>query len=284
MMKNNNNNILSVILLLSSLFGVVSGHAKLQTPAAWNTQPSKTSPCGGGSAPSLAAISWNVNTQVSIAWTVIAQDGSGVVSVKWDLAGGSNFQGNATVLGSANAVGNYNFALLVPNVVATGPKGLITMQVFSSSGWFSCSSVQILGSNLPLPPPPAPICVVPIDLAFCLSRNHVNVQIPGGYTANAVDKSITDSYTTTLHNTNVFSNGNSSACATAYKNYLCQTGLPNCGQTYACKSLCQNALNLCGIQPAHITLYDCTQGPDDCNASSFLSFSLALLVFAFVTL
>jgi len=268
------------MVLLACFFACALGHAKLVTPLAWNANPSKTSPCGGGTAPTVEAASWDQGSTQTVTWTVVAGDGAGQLNLYFDPAGTTTFTGAAIPLGAPANVGTYEYTFTVPTtLVCTGPGSLCTAQVNSSSGWFACSSVKILAANTPPVPPPPPVCTIPTELVFCLSRNRHNIQIPAGQKPNAVDKSISGTYAQNVKNVNVFANGNDTACQNAYKEFLCSSGLPACGTTTACKSLCRDALQTCGIQPSHADLYKCDDGPDDCNSAISFGVSLALLFF-----
>jgi len=267
------------VLLVTCIVACALGHAKLVSPLAWNANPSKASPCGGGAAPTVEAETWDQGSQQTITWTVVAGDGAGQVNLYFDTAGTTTFTGAAIPLGAPSSVGTYQYTFTVPNVVCTGqPGGLCTAQVNSSSGWFACSTVKILAANTPPVPPPPPVCTTPTELVFCLQRNRHNVQIPAGQKPNAVDKAISSTYAQNVHNVNVFANGNDTACQDAYKDYLCHAGLPACGATTACKPLCRDAMQICGIQPSHADLYKCDQGPEDCSLGISFGVSLALVL------
>jgi hypothetical protein len=267
-------------ILLAAFIALVNAHAVLVTPTPWNISPSKTNPCGGGSPTTVAQAVWPAGSVQTISWRVVASDGSGTVSIQFDTKGGTANPDPTTKvdLGNAAAVGNYDFPLTVPNVACNALTGLCTAMISSSSGWYSCFTVKIVGANVPQPPPPGIVCTKPDQLVFCLSRNRQNIAIQEGQTPNAVDKSISDTYQGTLKNINVFANGNDTNCANKYKEFLCKNYLPSCGYKYACKSLCQETLQVCGIQPSHASLYDCNAGPDNCNSASVFTVAVAVLV------
>jgi hypothetical protein len=132
------------IALFTILFICVSGHAVLRTPTPWSTSPSTASPCGGGTAPTTGP-TFNAGSKQTVVWQVIAGDGAGPVTGLVDPAGGTNFV--VAVLGlqaeASPAVGTQTFTMTVPSVKCTGPGGLCTMQVKSSSNWQSCTSFAI---------------------------------------------------------------------------------------------------------------------------------------------
>jgi len=147
---NDSLNIMQKVLLCLSLVLLVSGHAVLKSPKPWNTAASKTSPCGGGTAPTASATTWVPGSTVQIQWQVIAGDGAGAVTVLINTANGNTFSGTGTQIGNPTAVGTSNFAFTVPAVTCTGAGGLCSVQVKSSSNWFSCTSVKIQAASTPV--------------------------------------------------------------------------------------------------------------------------------------
>eukprot|EP01118_Nematostelium_gracile_P012940 TRINITY_DN480_c0_g1_i1.p1 TRINITY_DN480_c0_g1~~TRINITY_DN480_c0_g1_i1.p1 ORF type:complete len:392 (+),score=124.58 TRINITY_DN480_c0_g1_i1:104-1177(+) len=139
-----------LLVVLLSVLALSSGHAVLRTPRAWNTAASKSNPCGGGTAPTQAAATWVPGSTINISWQVQAGDGTGDVFVTINTGGGTAFNGQATKIGTANSVSTFTFPFTVPNVQCTGANGLCSVQVKSSSNWFSCTSVKI-GANTPTP-------------------------------------------------------------------------------------------------------------------------------------
>lgn len=156
-------------------------------------------------------------------------------------------------------VGTYNFAITVPSVTCTGTGGECTLRVFSSSNWFSCSSVLITdtGGSVPLPS----TCVVPTTNSFCTMVQNKQVLLPGGQTVvNAYDTTIENTFNATLNNPLVFSTPNANGCYDAYKTFFCGINYPLCtGQPAGCYQSCVNAVNLCGITDSHNALYNCTR-------------------------
>jgi hypothetical protein len=209
------------------------------------------------------------------------------VSLDFDTTGGTNFNGNNAIanIGNGNAVQTFDFTFTVPAITCTGPAGC-TMQVSSSSGWFGCSTVKINnGPPDPNAPKPKKNCVKVQELIFCSQFNGEFVDVENGYTALQQDKQASDTYPT-RYNGNVFSNGNSTECGAAYKEYLCRQALPHCGDEGACQSLCNNAIGTCQITDSHRGLYDCAKGPEDCDAAGIVQVGLLLIAFivAFLTL
>jgi len=277
----------SLFLVVALAFvALVNGHAKLVDPLPWGNQPDKTNPCGAGAPATSPDATWHVGDQVNIQWQVIAGDGAGEVFLAIDPAGGETFPANKTDLGSAPSVQAqpYSFPYTVPNIQCTGlGANLCTIQVSSSSNWFGCSTVRILQPGQTPPPPAENNCVVPNSLIYCTFRNHLSVSLPPGQTYLAMDHGAQLTYSATINNQNVFSTGNSSACQKSYKNYLCLSALPNCGDKEACKSACTDMVAQCGLTAAHQSLYDCTTGPNSCTGlASAIRVSFAVLFVAVV--
>jgi len=277
--------ILWICLVLSFLLSVW-GHAVLKTPSAWNLNPSKASPCGGGPQPTDTTTTWNVGTNVSIIWQVVAGDGVGTVTLIIDPSGGTNYQAaSGIVLGNPQAVGVFPFSFIVPSVTCTGTGNLCTVQVASSSAWFSCTTVRIEAAGIPPPPPPPVICQVATGLQFCTMINAHNISLQPGTNAISLDTALSTTYTSTLFNPNVFSTPNTTSCQTSYKNYLCHSQFPYCGQTTACQPSCYDAIGNCGITTSHRGLYNCAQGPISCtdpNSSSTIILSMVVILAALI--
>jgi len=208
--------------------------------------------------PTVAAATWKIGTQVTINWQVVASDGAGGVTLQIDPTGGTNFAPTTYALGSPMAVGSYNFAFTVPNIQCTGAGGLCTITVFSTSNWFSCSSVAIVAATAPAPPPPAPTCALATNLAYCSIRNNINVTLTPGQTAANLDSAAVSTFKGNINNTAVFLNGGDPACQQAYKLFLCFNVLTACGVNGACRYLCQDAMTKCQLTQAHTGLYNCS--------------------------
>jgi len=254
-------------LLFSFLFISIQGHAILRVPLGWNTNPSKTSPCGAGVQPTVPDAIWKVGTTVTITWQVVASDGSGAVTVTFDPTGQMNFVGAPqsliSTIGTAPMVGTFNFSLTIPSVTCTGPDNMCSVQFMSSSAWFSCTSVQLVTT----PPPPVittPTCEIATGMKFCTQLNNQFVLVPHGQTAAGVDSEVSSTYSANVINPNVFTFGNSSACGPAYKNFLCSQTLPYCGTQGACQAICNYALQTCGLTQKEADLYNCGLGPISC--------------------
>jgi len=260
-----------LLTIISSLIVLANSHAVLDNPKPFNPNPSKTSPCGGGTTSTLAEAAWQVGTVVQITWQVVATDGEGTVALAFDVNGAQTFNAaNAIQLGNAPLVGFYNFTFTVPQLTCAGPNGLCTAQFASSSAWFSCTSVQLTA----VPPPPIntnPTCQLVNGLTYCTQLNGQYALIPYGQTAVATDQNLVPVLAATLYNPNVFTTPNATGCNAAYQNFLCHNAMPYCGGiAAACQTVCNNALQLCGISASHIGLYNCAAGPASCCQNNTL--------------
>jgi hypothetical protein len=251
--------------IVSSFVVLANCHAILRVPTAFNTNPSKTSPCGGGATSVAVDAAWKIGSTVQITWEVVASDGVGLVSVSFDTTGTQTFPGATTIpLVVAPAIGYFNMTFTVPQLTCNGPNATCTAQFSSSSAWFSCTTVQ-LTVNAPPIIVTTPTCALVNGLSFCNQLNGQYVLVPYGQTALAVDQSTATAFTATLYNPNVFTTPNSTICSNAYQNFLCHNDLPYCGgPAAACQSVCNLALQVCGISASHIGLYNCASGPVSC--------------------
>jgi len=253
-----------VVLFLSALYISGEAHAVLKIPQPWTTNPSKASPCGGAATLAAPSAAWKIGSTVNVTWQVIAGDGAGTVNIIFDANAAQNFvQSSAIQIGNAPNVGTFLFSFTVPQVTCNGANGVCSIQVASSSSWFSCSTVQLTQNNPPPVIPPAPACTLVKGLTFCSELNGQYVMVPPGQTPADVDTQTQQTFTANFANPKVFSS-NSTDCATAYKTFLCHNDLPYCPSTAACQTLCGNALTLCEITTAHAGLYNCATGPQSC--------------------
>lgn len=282
-----------VLLLICALVACVLGHGVMIIPTPLNTNPTTAQPCGvtGPSSNPVATAVWGIGQQVTVEWRLIATDGGTTVSGIFDPTGTMNYAQSNTALNTAfndlatPSLGFYNKTFTVPNVDCSGAKnGLCVFRLVSNTNWNSCTYVNVTDcSECPPPPPPAPKCTATTDgtMGFCFgTQQDVQVYILPAQSPTQVQDDIKQVYTANLNNTNVFLNGNDSTCRTAYRTFLCALDLPPCpgsGQSYAvgsaCKSMCQQAMDACELNPKHEALYDCTALPD-CQGDTSDSSSL----------
>jgi len=232
---------------------------------AWNTQPSKTSPCGGGAKPTSSNTVWVAGTTVLITWQIVAADGEGPVTLSLDPTGNTTFK-NGVVIGDPTSVTTYNYTYNVPaNTVCTGPTKLCTIQLMSSSGWYACASVMVTPQGTP-PPPTVPVssCQLVSGLSFCSALNGHSVVVPTGVDPVALDGTVAATYSANLNNPNVFTTPNATGCAADYRALVCGDQFPFCTQTTVCQATCTAAITECSLTPAEKNLYNCAQGPISC--------------------
>lgn len=278
-----------VVALLGLLAHGALAHSVLSSPAPWNSNPSKTNPCGGGT-PTAVTATYQKGSQITITWRVIAGDGTGPISANIDLAGDTNFNTPLTVTGSGanpTTTGTFTAQVQLPDAVSSKA----TLQIKSSSNWYSCASIA-LSATAPAPtttPSSGGTCIQLTGLTFCSDLNGVNVQpLAAGKSATSVDSELRATHENYLANPNVFQ-PQSSACSETYRKLLCAQAFVRCGATNtdACATTCRLSNHLCNLQDSHADLYPCdsysstTDVYGICSSGSLASYSLALLSAAF---
>jgi len=279
-------------LFVSSLLIVsVYGHAKLVSPVAFNPNPSKAAPCGDGNILPGPAANWPPGSTQTLAWTVVAGDGTGAIRAFVDPKGGTGLfptsvptagtvpTGLTEIILSGTTPSTtipYTFTLTVPNVVCNGPSGFCTVVVFSTSSWWACTTVNI-SSAIPITNntnigPPAPTCQNATDLPFCTRINSKQVSIPFGQSLLDLDNAAKQAYIFNLGNPKVFTRPSTAGCPSAYKFLVCATIFRRCGggliadcdyyigaHPYGCfcKNTCFQARDLCGLNTTHTGLLNC---------------------------
>lgn len=272
-----------VLLLISALVACALGHGVMTIPNPLNPNPTTSQPCGVAALPTSPkpSATWPIGQTVTVGWHLIATDGGTSVSGVFDPTGTEVFTASNTNLvtgftGLATpALGYFNQTFTVPNVDCSGaPGGVCLFRMASNTNWNSCTYVNVTNCNdCPPPPPPSPVCTPANgNMGFCFDTtptSQIQVYILPGQSPTQIIADIQQVYYANLNNTNVFENGNDTACHDAYRKFLCALDLPPCpgsGSTNAvggaCKTMCQNALDACVINPKHDALYDCTSLPD----------------------
>lgn len=268
---------MKAVFALLLVVTLVNGHAVLLTPTPFNTNPSTTRACGVASVTtammSTAQAAWTAGDEVSITWHLVAGDGAGLVQGGFDPLGGTSFTVDAGIATQTTGSSGYytiNFVVPANLTCDQSPTKLCTFQVHSP-GWFSCTAVSITPKGCTnCDPPPAPqlncVSVTAGSLSFCPSVT--SALVTGSASPSDINTELSNAYTTNLANPNVFvvPNATSTACKTLYQQLLCSMELPACNVstgaliegTQACRGLCQKTMEACGIQPAHIGLYDCS--------------------------
>jgi len=286
-------NALATLLAITLLASSVAGHAVLRQPPAWNSNPSKTSPCGGGTATDVVA-TYQVGSTVTITWQVVAGDGAGQLSAAVDLNGGTNFATTLTVGGSGAAptsVGTYQATITMPGT--TSAKA--TLQVKSSSGWYSCATIKLQTGAVSAQDSPAhsTTCVTLSGLTFCSDLNGKSVKgFIGNKDPKEVDTELKSTHDSYLGNPLVYK-PLMDTCSETYRKFLCaQTFVPCTASdsATACAGTCDDVGFQCGVQPEHTTLYNCdlfqADGTSDIyavcsgNGAGALTVSYAVLLLA----
>jgi len=270
-----------VVFILMLVAALVHGHAVLLSPVPFNTNPTTTPKCGVAALTtamtSTAQDDWVAGKETSVTWHLVAGDGGGNVYGAIDPLGGTDFTVplNFTLNTSGSNV-YYTINFIVPAVsCANSPTKLCTVRFYTSSNWNSCTAVSITPkdcTDCEAPPPPKLNCVAVKQGSLSLCPDVTAAQVRGSASPTDINTELVTAYNTNLDNTNVFVIPNTSvtgACKSAYKQLLCALDLPPCNVTtgeliassQACRAQCRNAMDLCGIQPAHISLYDCNSYP-----------------------
>lgn len=275
-----------LILCVGLLLAVseVLGHARLNSPTAWNPGPSKTSPCGGGAEPALPATTLEIGKPWTFLWEMIAGDGAGVVEFSLSSKGGTTFDfpvffSSSSIPGDpkVNTITITGTATILPNFMGcTGTNGLCTIQLRSTSNWFACTSVKINNTGVSTAattvgttkgPPTA--CVTATNLNICSSLNGRQIITPPGTygdaaTLRAIDQSVNATRSLNLNNPNVFNTSGAPGCFEAYTRFLCSLSFPLCNTQKigivptTCNTACLNSNFYCNLTVAHQFLYYCS--------------------------
>jgi len=187
------------------------------------------------------------------------RDGVGPVTALIDPTGGTNFTINVPLTGQTpQTVGTFTFTATVPSITCTGRNAMCTLQVASSSDWFSCSSILITSTGGAVPPPAT--CVEANQLSFCSVVDNTQVLLPGGQSnLYNYDLTLGSTFNATLNNPLVFSSPNAKGCYAAYYKLFCGFNLQLCSLVPAgCNQACLLTNSLCGIQNSHTGLYNCS--------------------------
>lgn len=272
-----------VLLLICALVACALGHGVMTIPTPLNTNPTTQNPCGVANLPQapVASATWAIGQTVTAGWHLIAGDGGTTVTGVFDPTGTEVFTtANAQLVtgfdGLATpSLGFYNQTFTVPNVDCSAAPGKVCLfRMASNTGWNSCTYVNVTNCpECPPPPPPTPKCTQVADntLSFCFGTQDLNKQVYILPTDSATDiqANLKQVFYANLNNTNVFLNGNDTACRQAYLTFLCALDLPPCPGSNdpiavgsACKTMCQTAMDECQLNPKHEALYDCTALPD----------------------
>jgi hypothetical protein len=290
------------LLLFITLISYIYSHARLQNFQAWNPNYSKTNPCGGGATPTIKAGSLVAGNTQNFVWQIIAGDGTGAVTASIDTAGGTNFNTPLPLTGATpTTTGVFTFTATIPALTCTGASTdantkLCTIQLKSDSGWYSCTSLEILPAGSIVVPVTPTQCVYPSTLKFCSMVNNQNVLIPAiGQTVNQYDDTIKNTFYATLNNPAVFSNPNGTGCEFYYKKLYCGFNFPPCSAptTGGCNQACSKTSDICQVTTLHQNLFDCkstytnnkTDSTGSCNAlyvASSSSIKLSYLMFGLI--
>lgn len=223
-----------------------------------------------------------------MSWTVIAGDGSGVVTAAIDPRGGTSFTFSTNLNGNAPSVGGYVFGLTVPTGLncTSAANSRCTMQVKSSSGWVSCFSFIV--GNFPSQTSTTSKSAIRTSMSithfhvveeektcttvganqmgFCTSLNDRQVMLSRSKSLALQDSIISSYYNSIYNNTNVFTNGiTSETCRLRLKHYLCHVEMPLCGTSSSSQGMsqcyCEDTMKECGLTESHQNLFNCSALP-----------------------
>lgn len=289
---------LNSMLVLGSLAVVVNGHAQLNSPAPFNTEPSKAAPCGGARNGPTTQLTVGPGDQLKFNWEVIAGDGVGPVTVSLDPNGGTNFQQTFQVSGATpTRVTKYDLQAAIPaDLPACNPNTGCTLQFKSTSNWFACAKVKFQMPPTPKPtslptskpteqptekaktrnpttlpttarptarpttkrPTPVP-CVEATGLNYCANVVSGRVETPNGQTLQELDDIAKSLADQNLPNPLVFRQGNTTKCKDVYKKMICARTFKRCdGPMQTCKGDCDRVADACDTNPEHKGLYVCS--------------------------
>ncbi|EFA79282.1 putative transmembrane protein [Heterostelium album PN500] len=274
--------IVALALVCLMTISLVSSHAVLTNPVSWNTNPSKTSPCGGGTPATAPVATYCKGQPATLTWKVVAGDGTGPLTISIDPAGGTSFTTVVNQVAPAvnpNAVSTFKAVVTMPDITCDK----CTLQVFSSSNWFSCSTIKIAEKcDTPVEDRQA---VLADDLTFCGKwvNEHV-VSIPVGQTAETIDDSVAATFAANLKNPLVFQN-NDTNCANKYAAFLCAYNFPlddpsgNVSQPIykISEGQCAGMNDACATTDLHRTLYPCDSYPTSNNAFNIVPSMIAFV-------
>lgn len=283
------------ILAVSCLALVVGtlGHAALTKPTAWNRQPSKRAPCGGGAPTAPQALV--AGQPWAFEWRVIAGDGTGPVEIKMAAPTATpTFAG--AVLHSTASTNDLmprvaTFPFTVPATATTKftgcepPAGCV-LQFRSTSNWYACANVAIStgGATVPTdsnpttkpggttrPPRPTPRPTpqptpnptqVAQGLEMCSGINGKSIGIAADRNIVEMEQALLGDRNQALANYQVWKASSTEGCVAAYTQELCALSFPPQGKQEGdpgtvCKSLCEQVNKLCDLHDDHKELYDC---------------------------
>jgi hypothetical protein len=234
--------------------------------------------------------------QFNIVWQVVAADGAGPVTVTLDTTGGQVFTGASSVAipitGTAPpGVGTFTFSAVAPKAVCTGKGATCTIQMKSSSNWYSCSTIQIIDPNNPnatASPTLPPNCQPAFGLTFCDWMNGQNVYLPTGQiSAVSLDHVVQSAYTQYLSNPLIFKTPGSSQCQGWFKKLICGINFQPCNAvgTGGCLQACLNTRSFCSTDDSHLSLYQCSNFTNtisdltgNCNGAGSVSVSVIVML------
>jgi hypothetical protein len=247
--------VLTLIAFATICLVMVQGHAKLNTPTAWNPNPSKTANCGGvTTAPTVAAATLILGQPWTFQWQIVAGDGAGPVAFSLSTSNNATaFAGSPFFTSASISATQQVNAITLPATSTTatalggftsctGTGGLCAIRLKSSSDWYACTTVKILASappsTTPAPSPApgpspsgstvtVPTCVIASGLSVCSAVNGKSVLILPGSTGTAAEFKaketdiVQNAITLNMANPFVFETPSTPGCIESYTRLLC---------------------------------------------------------------
>ncbi len=137
-----------------------------------------------------------------------------------------------------------------------------SMQVKSSTSWFSCSTVQVVapapGPAPALPPASSAACSNAGNLTFCSQIKFKSIVSNSTALAAATELAVRATFNEiSATGSSVFTT-QTPQCLAVYSQYLCRNALPFCGEVVPCTSaLCYGVVAACGLNESHAGLFPC---------------------------
>jgi hypothetical protein len=173
----------------------------------------------------------------------------------------------ATVYGAApSTVKTYAIVIHIPSSLTCAA---CSMQIKSTTSWFSCATVQVLAAPAPAPgPAPTPAPAVPSaastacsdagNLGFCSQLKFKSVVANSTALAAATEAAVRATFDEIGATGVAVFTTQTPQCLALYSQYLCRNALPFCGEAVPCTAaLCYGVAGACGLNASHAGLFPC---------------------------
>ncbi|KAN0030909.1 hypothetical protein ACTA71_009556 [Dictyostelium dimigraforme] len=289
--------LISCILLLSILVNYISGHSVLVEPTPFSNNPSKTALCGGGSKQTVPQISWCPDSTKTnkATWKVVVGDGIGPVTFRLATNGGTTEADFTLKLQSVGpeptTVGTFSYTVTVPTgTTCTGANGICTLQVSSSSNWFSCSSIALNSSACNTAPKETALVEYTVtansQVKFCDQVVNKVVLLPAGTDLKEYDNKTQGVFKNNMANPLVIGS-NTAECGDLYEKVLCDVSFPiapgSDGKAVyqVTRKQCDDFIEKCDVV-SHADLYPCSIYGDSSSSSIVIPILLIISILSMV--